>query len=137
MLNRFVRRQGWAFAAAIAVAAVLVPAAWAVGWTGVGAAGVKLNEQTNKNVITSSPVYSSEMRLYVSTHSPCGGQNFYEAYAYPDGSLYAESALEEICTAAETPTYWNVSGGNKYALCGEAVNEPTDPTSTCQRYSTT
>jgi len=77
------------------------------------------------------------MRLYVSVHSPCGGNNFWMQYTYPNGNSYAISSFREICTAAETPSNWGVAGGNKYAGCGELNNEPTNPASTCQRYSTT
>ncbi|TMK90566.1 MAG: hypothetical protein E6G42_09535 [Actinobacteria bacterium] len=58
-------------------------------------------------------------------------------YLHPDGSVYRVSQYREICTAAETPSYWGVDGGNKKAACAERYQEPTDPASTCQRYSTT
>lgn len=137
MIKRFFGRRALFAAAFATTLLVVVPAAWAVGWTGVGSAGVHLNSQPSKDVITGSPVYSSEMRLYVSTHSNCGGQNFWMEYLYPDLSLYQISSFREICTAAETPSGWSVAGGNKYAACGELNNEPDDPASTCQRYSTT
>jgi hypothetical protein len=132
------KRRMWPFVGFVAALAVAVPAAWAVGWTNVGPAGVHLNNIVNHRVGTANPVYSSQMRLYVQTHSPCGGPNFHMGYVYPNGSqFYAYSTGRTICTAAETPSYWNVDGGNKFAICEEVTTEPTDPPSTCQRYSTT
>lgn len=117
---------------------VLAPVAWAVGWVTVGGAGVHLNDIAGMYVQTANPVYSSDMRLYVATHSPCGGPNFYMEYDYPQTyEPFAYSSLREICTAAQTPSFWNQSGGNKYAVCSEWVAEYTNPASTCQRYSTT
>lgn len=137
MIKRLFSRRA-VFAATFAATLFIgVPAAWAVGWTNVGSANIHLNEQSNKDVVTSSPVYSSQMRLYVAVHPDCGGQNFWMEYLYPNLSLYMISSFREICTASETPSNWGVSGGNKYAACGELNNEPDDPTSTCQRYSTT
>jgi len=116
----------------------MAPVALAVGWTDVGGAGIRLNERVGLEVHTANPVYSSQMRLYVTVHSPCGGDNFQFGYIYPDGgSYYALSGTYEICTAQETPAYWNVNGGNKFAQCKEIFEEPSNPTSTCQRYSTT
>ena len=86
---------------------------------------------------SANPVYSSMMRLYVTGHSPCGGNNYWMEYLYPDGRLWDQSSLATICTAAQTPFNWNLAGGNKWAICGEDFNEPTNPASTCQRYSTT
>ncbi len=116
---------------------VVAPVAWAVGWVNVGPANVKLNEEPGWYVHTFSPVYSSQMRLYVATHQPCGGYNFWMEYDYPDGHLFGYSTTREICFAYETPSVWDQSGGNKYALCLEEAPEPADPVSTCQRYSTT
>jgi len=137
MFARFLRRRGWVLASAVATAAIIVPVAWAASWVNVGPIDVHLNQQVGKSVITQQPRYQDEMRLYVTTHSPCGGPNFAMEYLYPDLSLYALSSLREICTGAETPSVWNVNGGNKYAACAEHQNEPTDPGSTCQRHSTT
>lgn len=126
------------FAATVMIAA---PAAWAVGWTVVGVANVRLNEMPGFRVGTSQAVYSSSMRLYVGVHSPCGSylqpQNFALEYIYGNGNLYAWSTFQEICTAAETPFVWNVDGGNKWDICYEQSGEFTNPLSTCQRYSTT
>jgi hypothetical protein len=137
MVKRFIEKRALFLCAFMLTLLVVVPAAWAVGWTNVGPAGVHLNDQQFKDVVTANPVYSSQMRLYVTTHSPCGGNNFWMEYLYPDLSLYAISSFREICTAAETPSNWGTAGGNKYAACGELNNEPTNPASTCQRYSTT
>jgi hypothetical protein len=137
MFARFLRRRGWLLAAAVLTAAVVVPVAWAASWVNVGQAQIRLNEQPSKDVITDQPRYQDEMRLYVTGHSPCGGNNFWMEYLYPDLTLYDISSFREICTGAETPSVWNQNGGNKYAACGELNNEPTDPTSTCQRHSTT
>jgi len=137
MLKSWIERRAIFLCTFVVTLLVAVPAAWAVGWTNVGPAGVHLNDQPFKDVVTNNPVYSSQMRLYVSTHSPCGGNNFWMEYLYPDFSLYAISSFREICTAAETPSNWGTNGGNKYAACGELNNEPTNPASTCQRYSTT
>jgi hypothetical protein len=132
------KRRMWPLVGFVAALAVAVPAAWAVGWTNVGPAGVHLYDIINHRVSTANPVYSSQMRLYVQTHSPCGGPNFHMGYVYPNGSeFYAYSTGRTICTAAETPSYWNVAGGNKFAICEESFTEPTNPPSTCQRYSTT
>jgi len=121
---------------------IAAPAAWAVGWTVVGYAGIHLNQQIGLDVGTSSAVYSSSMRLYVTAHSPCGesetgSPNFWFKYVYPSGQIYQWVGPFQICTAAQTPTYFNVAGGNKFAICGEYGPEHTDPASTCQRYSTT
>lgn len=132
-----VKRHGWLAAGFIAMVLVLVPAAWAVGWVNVGPAEVHLNQQPALHVLTDNAVYSSQMRIYVHTHSPCGGPNFWNFYLYPSGGTYRVSQYCEICTAAETPSYWGVDGGNKRAACAERYQEPTDPASTCQRYSTT
>jgi hypothetical protein len=123
-----------AFVLAVLIAA---PVAWAVGWTNVGTAGTRFNDNGVFGVQTQSPVYSSMLRLYVSTHSPCGGNNFFMGYSYPDHTIYAQTLPFTECTAAQTPTEWDVAGGNKYAVCGEGNSEPTDPQETCQRYSTT
>jgi len=137
MVTRFLRRRVWLLGAAVATAAVIVPVAWAATWVNVGSADIHLNEQPYKDVSTDAPRDQYQMRLYVTTHSPCGGNNFWMTYLYPDGTTYASSSFREICTAAETPSVWNVNSGNKYAICGELNNEPTDPGSTCQRQSTT
>ena len=137
MIRRLITKRRIFLVTFIATMALGVPAAWAVGWTNVGTANVHLNDVTGNDQITNSTVYSSAMRLYVSTHSPCGGNNFWMEYLYPDFSLYSISSNREICTASETPSNWSVAGGNKYDACGENNNEPTDPTSTCQRDSTT
>jgi hypothetical protein len=129
--------RGFAWCAVLVLALVLAPAAWAVGWVTVGYAEAHLNDIPSHQVGSSQPVYSSKMRLYVQVHFPCGGGNFYMKYLFPSGSLYAISDYREICTAAETPSNWLVNGGNKWAICGELLLEPTNPASTCQRYSTT
>ena len=136
-LNRLLGRKLPFVVAFVVTVLVLAPAAWAVGWVNVGPANVHLNDQFSNDVITSSPVYSSQMRLYTATHSPCGGSNYWMEYLYPDSSLYAFSGYREICTASETPSNWGVAGGNKYAACGVLFDEPSNPVSTCQRYSTT
>jgi hypothetical protein len=136
MRSRLARRA-WSVASFAITLLVCASAAWAVGWTNVGPAEVHLNETFELAVKTSGPVYSSQMRLYVHTHSPCGGKNFGMTYDYPDGSLYMTSSLRQICTAGETPSNWGVAGGNKIAICFELNLEPTNPASTCQRYSTT
>jgi hypothetical protein len=137
VIKRLLSRRAVFAATFAATLLVGVPVAWAVGWTNVGGANIHLNSQPSKDVVTTNPVYSSEMRLDVATHPDCGGQNFWMEYLYPDLSLYMISSFREICTASETPRDWSVGGGNKYAACGELNNEPDDPTSTCQRYSTT
>jgi hypothetical protein len=132
-----------AFICAFALALlIVVPTAWAIGWTTVGSAEVHFNDLSGKGVSTVNPQYQSQMRLYVQGHSPCGpvghsSNNFYMEYIYPSGAFYAISSFREICTAAETPSVWGVDGGNKYAICGELYDEQTNPVSTCQRYSTT
>jgi hypothetical protein len=131
------KRHGCFSAGFIATVLLLAPAAWAVGWVNVGSAEIRLNQQPGLHVITANAVYSSQMRIYVHTHSPCGGFNFYNYYLYATGGVYRVSQYREICTAAETPSYWGVDGGNKKAACAENSQEPTDPASTCQRYSTT
>jgi len=131
------RRHAFLAGAFLATALLLAPAAWAVGWVNVGPAEIHLNQQPGLEVVTANAVYSSQMRIYVHTHSPCGGPNFWNYYLYPGGGVYAVSQYREICTAAETPSYWGVAGGNKKAACAERYKEPTDPASTCQRYSTT
>ena len=137
MFMRFARRRGWLLAAAVVAAAVTAPLAWAATWVNVGQAEIHLNEIPTKDVGTQQPRDQDNMRIFVGTHSPCGGPNFWEQYLYPNGDFYAFSGLEEVCTAGETPAYFGVNGGNKYAICGEDFNEPTDPASTCQRHSTT
>lgn len=137
MFTRFLRRRGWLLVAAVVTAVVVVPVAWAASWVNVGQAQIRLNGIACKCVSTDQPRYQDEMRLYVTTHSPCAGPNFYMEYAYPDLTVYAFSSNREICDGAETPSVWNVNGGNKFAICAENFNEPTDPTSTCQRHSTT
>jgi hypothetical protein len=136
MLKRLARRYALLLCTFVATALIAAPVAWAVGWTTIGFAEIQLNHQPNFAVGTSSAVYSSSMRLYVSTHS-CNSVNFWMSYHYSDGSIYARSDYLKICTAAESPAYWNVSGGNKWDHCAEAFPEPSDPYSTCQRYSTT
>ena len=133
------RHLRWALLGCCMALIVGVPAAWAVGWTNVGSADVHFNDNGTNGVETDAPVYSSSIRLYVSTHPDnCGGNNFGMIYEYPTThDPYAVSDLYEICTAAETPTEWDVSGGNKYAGCFQNNDEPTDPAETCQRYSTT
>jgi hypothetical protein len=131
------KRQAFFCGAFLATALLLAPVAWAVGWVNVGPAEIHLNQQLGLDVATSNAVYSSQMRIYVHTHSPCGGPNFWNYYLYATGGVYAVSQYREICTAAETPSYWGVAGGNKIAACAERYKEPTDPASTCQRYSTT
>src|SRR5438270_12144557 len=118
MVKRYCERRALFPCTFIVTLLVFVPAAWAVGWTNVGSAGIHLNDQPFKDVVTANPVYSSQMRLYVSVHSPCGGNNFWMQYTYPNGNSYAISSFREICTAAETPSNWGVAGGNKYAGCG-------------------
>jgi hypothetical protein len=143
MILRFLKRRSLFLCSFAVTAMIAAPAAWAIGWTTVGYADIHMNSQPGLVVGTSQAVYSSQMRLYVQTHSPCGGTgqdggyNFYFQYRYSDGSTYLSSNPQKICTAADTPKYWNFSGGNKWDVCGEVNPEFTDPASTCQRYSTT
>jgi hypothetical protein len=118
MIKRFLQRRSVLVVAFAATMFVAAPVAWAVGWTNVGSADIHLNSQPSKDVITSGPVYSSDMRLYVQTHASCGGNNFWMEYLNPDLSLYSISSFREICTASETPSSWSFAGGNKYAACG-------------------
>jgi hypothetical protein len=136
MPGKFVAPRTVAAAAFAATLLVAAPVAWAVGWTTVGAAGNQLND-TGMSVTTGGTVYSSAMRLYVTAHPDCGGENFWMQYLKPDGSVSSTSSIREICFAGESPSSWSVAGGNKYASCGELFAEPDDPTSTCQRDSTT
>src|SRR2546421_12864655 len=94
---------------------LLAPAAWAVGWVNVGSAEIHLNQQPGLHVITANAVYSSQMRIYVHTHSPCGGFNFYNYYLYATGGVYRVSPKPENCTPPRTPSYWDGVGGKKKA----------------------
>ncbi len=116
-----------------ATLALAVPAAWAVGWETIGPAGVLLGPASG--VSTGSPAFSSNRRLYQTQPVPSTAPLLTQQYNFPDGSLYQRSF---VAWNDGTPVYWNVDGGNKYAICGnQSTTSDAQRTITCQRYSTT
>jgi hypothetical protein len=122
------------FAGALtATLAVTVPVALAVGWENVGGASVII--PASSAVITPSPVYSSDRRLYQTQPVPSTAPVLTEQYNYPDGTLYMRGF---VYWNDGSPVYWSVAGGNKFAACGnQSTTSDSQRTITCQRYSTT
>lgn len=119
--------------ACLATLAVAVPVAIAVGWTTVGPPEVLLGPAAG--VSTANPAYSSNRRLYQTEPVPSGAPTLTQQYNYPDGRLYMRGF---VYWYSGTPVYWNVDGGNKYAICAnQSTTSNAQRTITCQRYSTT
>jgi hypothetical protein len=119
--------------ALVATLAATVPVAWAVGWENVGPAQILLGPASG--ISTTSPVYSSDRRLYQTQPVPSTAPVLSQQYNYPDKSLYARGF---VYWNDGSPVYWSVAGGNKYAICSnQSTTSDAQRTITCQRYSTT
>jgi hypothetical protein len=131
-------RKFWPAMAAFATMVCLgAPAAWAVGWENVGSPDQPINSWPGGTVQTGSPVYSSDIRLYINTPPGPGYYSVvYEGLIYPDG--VSAFYYDYFNPGESSPDYLGVSGGNKYARCSHGSTLiPGNPNSTCQRYSTT
>jgi hypothetical protein len=104
-----------------------------VGWHTIGVAEVEL--PPNSNVITSGPVYSSQMRIYQNQNQVDSSDPvLYLVYRYPsDFHVYGYGLAY---WNMGSPVNWTVSGGNKYASCENQSNSWGGRQITCQFYST-
>jgi hypothetical protein len=135
---RVPRRRSWrisvlTFAASLVVClAIVVPAAYAVGWVGI--------QPTDHTLVafefiqSGCCVYSQQMRVWQNQSQVDSGDPVHQMeYWYPS---YAEYAVTNFFWNSANPFNWNQNGGNKRAVCDNPTSQNGGRLITCQYYST-